>query len=88
MTHILSGRATPKRACKDLVEPSLGSSAGLAFIAFSYTILELVAAVHAILLLFSLNGMAKLLVISSFYRRDVHRDYAGIQSISSMIISK
>ena len=31
MTHILSGRATPKRACKDLVEPSLGSSARLAF---------------------------------------------------------
>lgn len=73
---------------KTLLSRLLVHLPGLLFIAFSYTILELVAAVHAILLLFSLNGMAKLLVISSFYRRDVHRDYAGIQSISSMIISK
>ncbi len=40
---------------------------GWLIIAFSHTILELVAAVHAILLLFSLNGMAELPILISHY---------------------
>ena len=87
MTLILSGGgAAPKRACEGLVEPSLGSLPGLLILVFSYAMLEVVAAVHAILLFFSLLGMTKLLIISSLYRRDVYRDYAGIQIISSIII--
>ena len=40
---------------------------GWLIVAFSHAILELVAAVHAILLLSSLNGIAKLLILMSHY---------------------